>query len=111
MLDISKCGSCSFCLQNCPAEVFPEHRKKELPSCQLICPLGQDIPSYFILIAQGKFKEAMKLIQATHPLPAVCSRVCYHPCEEGCVRVAFDGALSISNLERLLGDMWLEKRG
>ena len=37
--------------------------------------------------------------------PAVCGRVCYHPCESSCNRGEFDDPVSINALERFMADM------
>ncbi|HEY0282235.1 MAG TPA: sulfide/dihydroorotate dehydrogenase-like FAD/NAD-binding protein, partial [Rhizomicrobium sp.] len=46
------------------------------------CPVVIHIPDMLNLMGQGKFKEAMKLIQASNPLPNVTGRVC--PQENQC---------------------------
>ena len=42
--------------------------------------------------------------------PAVCGRVCHHPCETDCNRKEYDEPLAINALERFLGD-WGMKEG
>ncbi|NIQ89053.1 MAG: hypothetical protein GWN93_08210, partial [Deltaproteobacteria bacterium] len=37
-------------------------------------------------MAEGKYQEALKLIKEENPLPAICGRVCHHPCETDCMR-------------------------
>jgi NADPH-dependent glutamate synthase beta subunit-like oxidoreductase len=44
----------------------------------------------------------------TNPFPAVCGRVCPHPCEGGCNRRDFDEPLAINCAERAVGDYGLE---
>ena len=39
-----------------------------------------------------------------NPFPAVCGRVCPHPCEDACNRTAKDGGVAINAIERFLGD-------
>jgi heterodisulfide reductase subunit A len=74
--------------------------KKETPPCKMACPLRMDVQGYIALIRVGKFKEAYELIRRTNPLPAVCGRVCYHPCEEECKRNHLDDPLAIRALKR-----------
>jgi NADPH-dependent glutamate synthase beta subunit-like oxidoreductase len=50
------------------------------------------------------------MITERNPFPAVCGRVCPHPCEEGCNRSAKDEtAVAINALERFVGDFGLAK--
>ncbi|MEW5807768.1 MAG: NAD(P)-binding protein [Acidobacteriota bacterium] len=79
------------------------------PPCNEGCPAGEDIEGYMYLISKGKIKEAWELLRKDNPFPAVCGRVCFHPCEMACNRKDFDEALSINQAERYLGDFGLEK--
>jgi len=118
----SQCHSCDVCIRGCPAEFIPEYRKEEgslrgtlyrgrlqeskekvsLPPCQESCPIHQDTRGYVALIAQAKFKEALKLIQEVNPLPAVCGFICHHPCEEACLREGVDHPVPIRLLKRFV---------
>ncbi|MHC4307639.1 MAG: FAD-dependent oxidoreductase, partial [Planctomycetota bacterium] len=40
----------------------------------------------------------------TNPLPGICGRVCYHPCEKACKRGALDEPLAILSLKRYIAD-------
>jgi len=74
-------------------------------ACQHTCPLGQDVPCYVGLIVQGKFREAIEVVRKENPLPAICGRVCHHPCEEKCrLGLAGDDPLSVRALKRFLAD-------
>ena len=64
--------------------------------------------AYIALIAQGKFKEALEIIRKDIPLPLVCGRVCFSPCEDACTRKDFDEAVSIRALKRLAADYELQ---
>jgi heterodisulfide reductase subunit A len=123
-IDVNECTGCGDCVKNCPVEVdsefdvglvkrkaiyrpFPQAvpnafviDKKETPPCKMACPLRMDVQGYIALIRVGKFKEAYELIRRTNPLPAVCGRVCYHPCEEECKRNHLDDPLAIRALKR-----------
>lgn len=50
------------------------------------------------------FEEAWRLLTEKNPLPAVCARVCPHPCEGECNRLEKDCAVAVNNIERFLGD-------
>jgi len=42
------------------------------------------------------------------PFPAVCGRVCPHPCESECNRNAKDQPVAINSIERFIGDFGIE---
>ncbi|MDI9569480.1 MAG: FAD-dependent oxidoreductase [Pseudomonadota bacterium] len=81
----------------------PRYEEKTSP-CGAACPAGEDIARIEMLITQGAFKEAWETILMENPLPGVCGRVCYHPCEGRCNRREFDAAVAIHSLERFLAD-------
>ncbi len=78
--------------------------ENKVPPCNEGCPAGQDIEAAMVLIGKGKFLEAWELFKQENPFPAVCGRVCYHPCESSCNRGDFDDPLSINALERFMAD-------
>ena len=84
----------------------PEYAEK-LPPCNAACPAGEKIQGYLDLIKNGKFTEAWHLLKQDNPLPAVCGRVCFHPCEVECNRGDYDDAIGIHNVERIIGDYGL----
>jgi NADPH-dependent glutamate synthase beta subunit-like oxidoreductase len=86
----------------------PKYDEKIAP-CSAACPLGQDIARIEMLTSWGLLKDAWQLILNENPLPAVCGRVCFHPCENACNRGNLDAPLAIHNLERFLGDTALSK--
>ncbi len=76
--------------------------------CQNACPAGVNIPGYLALIAAGRFRDAYNLIRKENPFPAVCGRVCTHPCESRCRRAQLDDAVAISDLKRYAADYVLK---
>ena len=75
------------------------------PPCVEACPIGMDVPGYVIAVSQGKFKEAMEIVRDTNPFPLVTGRVCHHPCEQECSRIAVDYTpIAIQWLKRLVAD-------
>jgi hypothetical protein len=58
----------------------PKYDEKTAP-CSAACPLGQDIARIEMLASWGLLKDAWQLIINENPFPAVCGRVCFHPCE------------------------------
>ncbi|HPR56604.1 MAG TPA: [FeFe] hydrogenase, group A [Deltaproteobacteria bacterium] len=72
--------------------------------CVLRCPAHIDIQKYIYHVASGNFSEALEIIKESNPLPAVCGRVCPHPCESDCRRNALDGAVNINGIKRFVAD-------
>jgi len=72
--------------------------------CRQACPIGVDIPAAFHKASEGKTDEALKIFLQENPLPGICGRVCYHPCEGECNRKQFDESVNIRSFERFLSD-------
>ncbi|NSW89846.1 MAG: NADH-quinone oxidoreductase subunit NuoF [Firmicutes bacterium] len=72
--------------------------------CQNACPAGVNVPGYIALIAAGRIRDAYNLIRKENPFPAVCGRVCTHPCESRCRRAQLDEPISIADLKRYVAD-------
>jgi putative selenate reductase YgfK subunit len=81
----------------------PYYQNKTAP-CIKGCPTGEKIPDYFDKVKAGKFEEAWHIILEDNPLPGVCGRVCYHPCEGACNRKDLDSPIAINNMERFVAD-------
>jgi NADPH-dependent glutamate synthase beta subunit-like oxidoreductase len=90
----------------------PEQLAKP-PPCGSNCPGGADVRGWVTTIAQRKklglnkaeaYERAWQMIVDVNPFPAVMGRVCPHPCESGCNRIGKDGAVSVNQMERFLGD-------
>jgi len=76
--------------------------------CMQACPAQTDCQGYVGLIANGEYKEALKLIKDKLPLPASIGRVCPHPCEEACRRTLVEEPVSIAALKQFVGDIDLQ---
>ncbi len=72
--------------------------------CVMRCPAHIDIQKYIYHVDCGNFTEALEVIKDSNPLPAVCGRVCPHPCESDCRRNAMDGAVNINGIKRFVAD-------
>jgi NADH-quinone oxidoreductase subunit F len=72
--------------------------------CQDTCPAGVDAYGYVGLIAEGRLREALQVVRDRIPLPAVCGRICYHPCERRCRRGDVDDPVAIGALKRFVAD-------
>lgn len=87
--------------KHCEAGVCPELVRAP---CQNACPAGVDVPAYVSLIGEGRYAEAIKVHRNRNPFVAVCSRVCFHPCEFKCRRSTLDEAVGIRGLKRFLSE-------
>ncbi|MFZ5586502.1 MAG: FAD-dependent oxidoreductase [Thermodesulfobacteriota bacterium] len=132
-IDEVKCTGCGECLKACPVQVPADfnlglnqrkaiyrHFPQAIPAayavdklgvspCKDACPAGISVQGYVALIAQGRYREALALIRRDNPLPAVCGRVCTHPCETACARADVDQAIAIRELKRFVSDWELEQ--
>jgi Pyruvate/2-oxoacid:ferredoxin oxidoreductase delta subunit len=86
---------------------------EKTPPCRAHCLHGNDVRGVLVTIAQAQaygrttaqaLELAWRRITERNPFPAICGRVCQHPCEPACNRKQKDGAVSIHLLERFLGD-------
>jgi NADPH-dependent glutamate synthase beta subunit-like oxidoreductase len=73
--------------------------------CKAACPAHISIPGFIHSISQGRFKEGLQLIKREMPFPAICGRICPHPCEIQCNRSVIDKPVAIEFLKRFLGDL------
>ncbi len=73
-------------------------------TCQVACPIDQDVPTYVGLIAQKRYGEALEVIRQTNPLPSVCGRACIHSCELACRQAEIGEPISIMHLKRFCVD-------
>ena len=62
------------------------------------------------LVAAGKFFDAYDVIRERCPLPAVCGRICNHPCQGQCNRKDIDEAVAVRDIKRFAADYVHEHR-
>jgi Pyruvate/2-oxoacid:ferredoxin oxidoreductase delta subunit len=83
------------------------------PPCAHACPCGTDVRGFLRVLAGGgrrglteaqAIEDAFYLIADRNPLPAVCGRLCPHHCETGCTREAYDGCVSVNQVERAIAE-------
>lgn len=75
-----------------------------LAPCNQACPAGEDVQDWLASARAGDYRQAWLRLTEANPLPAVCGRVCFHPCETSCNRAALDKPVAIHAIERYLGD-------
>ena len=76
-----------------------------LPPCNEACPAGENVQAWLAHAQAGRYRDAWLQLVEDNPLPAVCGRVCFHPCESQCNRSELDSAVGIHAVERYLGDL------
>jgi len=120
-VDVQKCILCGQCVDVCPVSTFdgekairvnsrqslpgrPVIDKRKQPPCQEKCPLGVNAQGYIALAKAGKFPEALELIRKDNVLPAICGRICTHPCEIECRRGELDDPIAIRDIKRFITD-------
>ncbi|MET9179853.1 glutamate synthase subunit beta [Kitasatospora aureofaciens] len=80
-----------------------------LPFCHAACPLGNLVPEWNRLAADGDWRAAAARLLATNNFPEFTGRLCPAPCESACV-LAIDGAaVTIKNVELAIADRALEE--
>ncbi len=134
-VDADKCNACGECSLACPVSLPSEfdralgNRKaifrpyaQAIPNlfgiskaegaapCRSACPAGVNAQGYLALVAAGKFFEAYDLIREQCPLPAVCGRICNHPCQGQCNRKDIDEAVAVRDIKRFAADYVHEHR-
>jgi len=79
--------------------------------CMDTCPAHIDIPAYIEEIKNYRFDESLEKIRERMAIPAVCGRVCPHPCETACRRALVDEPVSIMVMKRVASDHeWMHHR-
>jgi len=88
------------------------------PPCAGHCPNGNEIRELLTTIAQAEaygrtnqqaFEQVWQRLAERNPFPAVCGRVCPHPCEDNCNRTAKDGGVAVNAIERFIGDVGISQ--
>jgi NADH-quinone oxidoreductase subunit F len=72
--------------------------------CESACPANVDIPGYVSLVSEKRYAEALRLHRDRNPFAAICSRVCFHTCEDKCRRSTLDAPVSIRGVKRFMAD-------
>ncbi|MCX2561083.1 NAD(P)-dependent oxidoreductase [Acetobacter farinalis] len=82
-----------------------------VPFCSVHCPLGNNIPDWLMLTAQGRLEEAYEVSSATNTFPEICGRICPQDrlCEGSCVIEPGFESVTIGAIERYITDTAFEK--
>jgi NADH-quinone oxidoreductase subunit F len=91
--------------KKCPAAVCDSLM---ISPCQHTCPVGINIPKYVAHIATGEYLESVETIRDRNPFPAICGRICHHPCEGRCRRGELDEPVAIRSLKRFAADWYFD---
>ena len=127
-VDETKCIGCGECAVVCPVSLSDSYEEglkerkaayrlytQAVPTayaieklgtapCRDACPASQRAQGYIALIAQGRYREAYRVIKEDNPFPSVCGRTCHHPCEGHCTRALVDDSVNIMALKRFVMD-------
>lgn len=76
--------------------------------CKTFCPAHIAVQGYIRKASEGDYRGALEVIKRENPFPAVCGRVCPHPCEEHCSRSTVDEAVAIDEIKRFIAEKELE---
>ena len=76
--------------------------------CKTACPAHISVQGYLKLAAQGRYRDALKLIKHDNPFPAVCGRICNRRCEDACTRGTVDQAVAIDEVKRFIAQQDLD---
>ncbi len=77
-----------------------------VPFCSIHCPLGNHIPDWLKLTADGRLEEAYEVSSATNNFPEICGRICPQDrlCEGNCVIEKGFESVTIGAVERYITD-------
>jgi len=68
------------------------------------CPLGNLVPEWNEQVYNGRWKEALDLLQSTNCFPEFTGRICPAPCEGACVLGLIRPAVNICKIELAISD-------
>ena len=84
--------------------LLSDHVGDCLSPCQRLCPLDLNIPQLLRNVQSGAMDAAVSSMRNGLPLPAIITRLCHAPCENGCRRGTADEAVAIREVECFIAD-------
>lgn len=78
--------------------------------CKTYCPAHIAVQGYIRMAKEGKYQEALELIKRENPFPAVCGRICPHPCESQCTRGTIDEPVAIDAIKQFIAEKDMEEQ-
>ena len=77
-----------------------------IPFCHIHCPLGNNIPDWLALTAEGRLEDAYALAFSTNNMPEICGRICPQDrlCEGNCVIEKDFDSVTIGSIEKYIAD-------
>ena len=86
-----------------------------VPFCLNGCPLGNLIPDWNGLVADGEWRRAIDQLHATNPFPELTGLICPAPCESACVLEINSDPVTIKQVElgiveRAWDEGWIQPR-
>ncbi|MFW5907210.1 MAG: FAD-dependent oxidoreductase [Candidatus Natronoplasma sp.] len=88
--------------------LLSEHTGDCVAPCSLECPASTDCQGYIAHIANGRPKEAAKLIKQQTPLAIALGRACFAPCEDECRREMVEDPMAIRQLKMYAAEVDME---
>ncbi len=77
-----------------------------VPFCHIHCPLGNNIPDWLRLTAEGRLEDAYEMAASTNNMPEICGRICPQDrlCEGNCVIEKDFDSVTIGSVEKFITD-------
>ncbi len=63
------------------------------------CPIGQQVPEYLKLVADGEYDKAFEVIANDNTSPTILGELCAHYCQDHCTRVDYEKTLQIREIK------------
>jgi glutamate synthase (NADPH/NADH) small chain len=80
-----------------------------VPFCHTGCPVNNLIPDWNDLAWKGRWKDAIRVLQATNNFPEFTGRTCPAPCEASCVLAINEPAVTIKLIENSIVERAFEQ--